>query len=274
MIEANPHVGAWQETLRQARADVAACRPVRAHGRLTRAVGLVLEAVGLRLAVGSDCLVELPPGFAQPTAEAEVVGFSGDRLYLMPRSEVAGLLPGARVYPLEDADGPPGQGSTKRLPVGEGMLGRVVDATGRPLDGLGPLAATRQVTLGAAPINPLTRAPIEHVLDTGVRAINAMLTVGRGQRMGLFAGSGVGKSVLLGMMARYTTRRRHRGRPDRRARPRGQGVHRAHARAPRAWRAPCWSRRRRTLRRCCACRARPTPRAWPSTSATRARTCC
>ncbi|WBY00615.1 flagellar protein export ATPase FliI [Ramlibacter tataouinensis] len=203
--EGNPHVGAWQETLRQARADVAACRPVRAHGRLTRAVGLVLEAVGLRLAVGSDCLVELPPGFAQPTAEAEVVGFSGDRLYLMPRSEVAGLLPGARVYPPEDPGAPPGQDSTKRLPVGDGMLGRVVDATGRPLDGLGPLAATIQVTLGAAPLNPLTRAPIEQVLDTGVRAINAMLTVGRGQRMGLFAGSGVGKSVLLGMMARYTS---------------------------------------------------------------------
>jgi flagellum-specific ATP synthase len=205
VADANPHVAAWQETLRQARADVAACRPVRAHGRLTRAVGLVLEAVGLRLPVGSDCLVELPPGFPQATAEAEVVGFSGDRLYLMPRTEVAGLLPGARVYPLEGAGGPPGQGSTKRLPVGEGMLGRVVDATGRPLDSLGPLTATRQVTLGAAPLNPLSRAPIASVLDTGVRAINAMLTVGRGQRMGLFAGSGVGKSVLLGMMARYTT---------------------------------------------------------------------
>src|SRR5205085_4642006 len=116
---ANPHLAAWQDTLRQARQDVAGCRPVREHGRLTRAVGLVLEAVGLRLPVGSDCLVELPPGSPQAAAEAEVVGFSGDRLYLMPRGEVTGLLPGARVHALEDGSGPPGQGSTKRVPVGE-----------------------------------------------------------------------------------------------------------------------------------------------------------
>ncbi|MDP3616444.1 MAG: FliI/YscN family ATPase, partial [Rhodoferax sp.] len=129
------------------------------------------------------------------------------RIFLMPQSQVDGLLPGARVYALES---PPGRGSgtgprTKRLPVGEGMLGRVVDAAGRPLDALGPLKFAREVALTAAPINPLSRAPIDSVLDVGVRAINALLTVGRGQRMGLFAGSGVGKSVLLGMMARYTS---------------------------------------------------------------------
>ena len=203
---ANPHLKAWKTALGDARVAVATTVPVRTYGRLTRAVGLVLEAVGLRLPVGSDCLIELPPGYPQKTAEAEVVGFAGDRILLMPLSAVDGLLPGARVYAL---DSYAGQGSgagprTKRLPVGDGMLGRVVDAAGRPLDGLGPLNFSREVPLTAEPINPLMRAPIDQVLDVGVRAINAMLTVGRGQRMGLFAGSGVGKSVLLGMMARYT----------------------------------------------------------------------
>jgi flagellum-specific ATP synthase len=200
-------LAAWQLALDDARSAVALSVPVRTYGRLTRAVGLVLEAVGLRLPVGSDCLIELPPGYPQKNAEAEVVGFAGDRIFLMPQSEVDGLLPGARVYALASAaDHASGTGPrTKRLPVGEGMLGRVVDAAGRPLDGLGPLDFSREVPLAAAPINPLTRAPIDSVLDVGVRAINGLLTVGRGQRMGLFAGSGVGKSVLLGMMARYTS---------------------------------------------------------------------
>jgi flagellum-specific ATP synthase len=89
--------------------------------------------------------------------------------------------------------------------VGEALLGRVVDGAGNPLDGLGKIDATQSAPLTARPTNPLSRAPIEETLDVGIRAINSMLTVGRGQRMGLFAGSGVGKSVLLGMMARYTT---------------------------------------------------------------------
>jgi flagellum-specific ATP synthase len=206
MAAANPHIAGWQAALDDARTAVSLGVPIRTYGRLTRAVGLVLEAVGLRLPVGSDCLIELPPGYVQKTAEAEVVGFAGDRILLMPLSAVDGLLPGARVYALESPAGASGVGPrTKRLPVGEGMLGRVVDAAGRPLDDLGPLNFELEVPLSRAPINPLTRAPIKDVLDVGVRAINAMLTVGRGQRMGLFAGSGVGKSVLLGMMARYTS---------------------------------------------------------------------
>ncbi len=204
---ANLHRDAWHAALSDASAAVKRSTPVRSYGRLTRAVGLVLEAVGLRCPVGSDCLIELPPGYSQKTAEAEVVGFTGDRFFLMPESPVDGLVPGARVYTVEPptATGNDTGPRTKRLPVGEGMLGRVVDAAGRPLDGLGPLNFSLKVPLGAAPINPLERAPIDQVLDVGVRAINAMLTVGRGQRMGLFAGSGVGKSVLLGMMARYTS---------------------------------------------------------------------
>ncbi|WP_011301214.1 flagellar protein export ATPase FliI [Cupriavidus necator] len=211
-----PHAKHWRHALNKASAGISGLDSKRSCGRLTRAAGLVLEAVGLRLPVGSDCLIELPAGQfsanlgGQRTAEAEVVGFGADRLYLMPQSDVVGLLPGARVYPLEPSPQPEGASSprepgSKRLPVGEGMLGRVVDAAGRPLDGLGPIRAAQEVPLSAEQINPLMRAPIQTVLDTGVRAINGMLTVGRGQRMGLFAGSGVGKSVLLGMMARYTS---------------------------------------------------------------------
>src|SRR6185369_6552085 len=203
----NPHLFSWAAALTDCGARVNRAVPIVTSGRLTRAVGLVLEAVGLQLPVGSDCLIEMPSGHTRQHAQAEVVGFSGERLYLMPQTEVAGLLPGARVFaaPLVHTAGSDVASAAKQLPVGEALLGRVVDAMGRPLDSLGPLNASRKVPLTSAPINPLTRAPIDSVLDVGIRAINAMLTVGRGQRMGLFAGSGVGKSVLLGMMARYTS---------------------------------------------------------------------
>ena len=190
----------------------AATDPVAASGRLTRVTGLVMEAVGLRLAVGSSCSVLLPN--AQPIA-AEVVGFADDRLFLMPASDIYGVTPGARVVPLEPTNEPAEPNAPPRprrraadqarhVPVGPSLLGRVLDSTGKPLDGLGELRAERSVSLHNRPLNPLERAPITKVLDVGIRAINSLTTVGRGQRMGLFAGSGVGKSVLLGMMARYT----------------------------------------------------------------------
>jgi len=190
-----------------------ATTPLMCSGRLTRVTGLVMEAVGLRLAVGSCCTIELPGG---NTVEAEVVGFSDDRLYLMPASDTYGVTPGARVLPMEIPVEKPGISDpprprrraadfAKHVPVGGGLLGRVLDSTGKPLDGRGPLKTEREISLHNRPLNPLERAPISSVLDTGIRAINALLTVGRGQRMGLFAGSGVGKSVLLGMMARYTS---------------------------------------------------------------------
>ncbi|MBP0592870.1 flagellar protein export ATPase FliI [Paraburkholderia sp. LEh10] len=204
-LAGNPHLQAWRSRLNGLRERNQIARPLRACGRLTRAAGLVLEAVGLRLAVGAEVMIELPPGSTRSMAEAEVVGFSGDKLFLMPTTEVAGLLPGARVYPLETAPIADPMAGAKRLPVGWELLGRVVDASGKPLDGFGPLNSRNDAPLTAPAINPLHREPIHRVLDVGVRAINALLTVGRGQRMGLFAGSGVGKSVLLGTMARYTS---------------------------------------------------------------------
>ena len=207
------HPDQWRCFLQSCSDAVASAEPFQRSGSLTRVAGLVMEAVGLRLAVGSGCTVLMPNG---NRVEAEVVGFHGDRLYLMPTNDIFGLSPGAKVIPWESASALPVPGASgmprrrasdrvRHFPVGEGLLGRVVDGAGRPLDGLGPLKAEREAPLANKPINPLDREPIREVLDVGVRAINALLTVGRGQRMGLFAGSGVGKSVLLGMMARYTS---------------------------------------------------------------------
>src|SRR5690606_8301918 len=119
--------------------------------------------------------------------------------------DISGLPPGARIIPGEAAvTGHALTNGARHVPVGDALLGRVLDGAGRPLDDLGPICNASPAPLAGPPINPLSRAPIESVLDVGVRAINGLLTVGRGQRMGLFAGSGVGKSMLLGMMARYT----------------------------------------------------------------------
>lgn len=205
----------WRMQLGIGSRRVAHVESWHATGRVTRATGLVLEATGLRLAVGAACKIEIAPR-QNHWADAEVVGFNGHTLYLMPQSDISGLPPGARVVPVEaglrtqiplpshDTNENPVSGQTRHLPVGDALLGRVLDGAGRPLDDLGPLKRVRPAPLIAEPINPLERAPIDTALDVGVRAINGLLTVGRGQRMGLFAGSGVGKSVLLGMMARYT----------------------------------------------------------------------
>ena len=163
--------------------------PVVAAGKLVRGIGLTLEAVGCQLPVGSQCLVQTIEG----EIEAEVVGFGDDITYLMPTEAVRGIVPGSRVMPLNRQSG---------LPVGMGLLGRVVDGNGQPLDGLGEINAEARAPTTRPPMNPLIRRPINAPMDVGVRAINALNTVGVGQRMGLFAGSGVGKSVLLGMMTR------------------------------------------------------------------------
>lgn len=163
----------------------------KAEGRLTRMVGLTLEAVGLNVMVGDRCLIEDRVN----SLEAEVVGFQDDRVFLMPVQPTSGLRAGARVRPL---------GSATHLVLGDELLGRVVNAFGLPLDGKAPIHARMLASLQGEYINPLHRQPIRQHLDVGIRAINAMLSVGRGQRLGLFAGSGVGKSVLLGMMTRFT----------------------------------------------------------------------
>ncbi|WP_313316156.1 flagellar protein export ATPase FliI [Pulveribacter sp.] len=204
---------AWQDLAAQARARLAEPLPLASHGTLTRLTGLVLEAAGIRAPVGSQCQVRM--GQDGEPVLAEVVGFAGDKAYLMPAGDIHGLSSGASVAPapafvpaLRLGGAPEGDGAAAagvlRLPMGAGLLGRVVDSQGQPLDHGGPLQDVRAEAMDRSPINAMERDPVRQPLDTGVRAINALLTVGRGQRLGLFAGSGVGKSVLLGMMARYT----------------------------------------------------------------------
>ena len=164
-----------------------------AEGRLTRSVGLTLEAVGLNVSVGHQCEVISDDG---RRVEAEVVGFAEDKVFLMPIRRIAGLKPGARVVPV---------GAQKGIRIGPGLLGRVINGLGAPLDNKGPLVGEDRLANMPSEINPLERHPINEPLDVGIRVINGLITVGRGQRLGLFAGSGVGKSVLMGMMTRFTT---------------------------------------------------------------------
>jgi len=191
----------WLEVIDRKEKRITSLPPFRQYGKLTRATGLVMEAVGLKLPIGTLCIVERHSREGVDKVESEVVGFNGQILYLMPLENVDGVLPGARVYAQESGDGAT---KGKQLPLGPELLGRVLDASARPLDGLPTPVTLQHGPLFTPPVNPLLRDPIKNVLDVGVRAINGLLTVGRGQRMGLFAGSGVGKSVLLGMMARYT----------------------------------------------------------------------
>ncbi|MEW8028395.1 MAG: flagellar protein export ATPase FliI [Candidatus Thiodiazotropha sp.] len=180
------------ERLRQYQDRLGGDRGLVVEGRLTRMVGLTLEAIGCRAAIGGQCDVVSSNG---THIEAEVVGFGEESLYLMPTGDIQGLEQGARVIPT---------GRVCEAVVGEQLLGRVIDGAGKPLDGLGPIHNDERRPLTGTSFNPLARTPIREPLDVGVRAINALLSVGRGQRLGLFAGSGVGKSVLLGMMTRYT----------------------------------------------------------------------
>jgi flagellum-specific ATP synthase len=182
----------WAERLAGHRARNAEVQPLQVEGLLSRMVGLTLEAVGCEAPVGARCSVATADG---REVEAEVVGFSGERIFLMPTGDMRGLMPGARVVPVQ---------AVSEVSVGDALLGRVLDGAGRPLDGLGDVACDDLRPLMGVPLNPLRRNAIRDPLDVGVRSINGLLTLGRGQRVGLFAGSGVGKSVLLGMMTRYT----------------------------------------------------------------------
>lgn len=181
----------WRSVLRRYRERLDPGLPFHACGRLKRLVGMTLEAEGCRAPVGMRCLVIDEAS----QIEAEVVGFDGQRTFLVPLDDYRGITPGARVVP---------RSGRHLVEVGRPLLGRVIDGLGRPLDDRGPPGCERRVPLVDPPDHPLNRLPVDQPLDVGVRSINALLTLGQGQRMGLFAGSGIGKSVLLGMMTRFT----------------------------------------------------------------------
>lgn len=161
------------------------------HGRVSRVVGLVMEATGLDVPLGSICRVRPLSGGGEVLAEA--VGFHANGVLLMPFGELEGIHPGSSVEAM---------GRSPHIEVGQGLLGRVLNAMGEPIDDLGPLRRDTRVPLAGVPINPLVRETIDEALVTGVRAIDGPLTLGHGQRVGIFAGSGVGKSSLLGSIAR------------------------------------------------------------------------
>ena len=165
------------------------------HGRATRVVGLVIEATGLEdVALGELCRVT---SFSdERSVLAEVMGFHERGVLLMPLGDLEGIHPGSAVEPM---------GRSFGVDVGPGLLGRVLNGLGHPIDGRGDLGMTSRLALTAEPPNPLARDTITEPLETGVRAVDGMLTLGRGQRVGIFAGSGVGKSTLLGSIARHSS---------------------------------------------------------------------
>ena len=167
--------------------------PTPLAGRVVRVVGLLVESIGPRARVGDICVIAGDRG--ESPLPVEVVGFRDGHLLSVPLGDTAGVRPGARIVL---------RSSCATVPVGPALLGRVVDAFGQPLDQLGPLRGTVQAPIRRAPSNPLSRHPVSTALPTGVRVVDSLLTCGRGQRVGLFGGSGVGKSTLLGMMARGT----------------------------------------------------------------------
>ena len=166
---------------------------IRVNGRVSQVIGVLVEARGPACGVGEIC--EIDCGRNKPPVTAEVVGFRESRTLLMPFGSVSDIRPGCQVV---------ATGSSLRVPVGRSLLGRVLDGLGRPLDGKGPITPEAEVTAAGEPPHPLARQRIEQNLSLGVRAIDGLMSVGRGQRIGIFAGSGVGKSTLLGMMARNT----------------------------------------------------------------------
>ncbi|MBT8423052.1 MAG: flagellum-specific ATP synthase FliI, partial [Gammaproteobacteria bacterium] len=190
---AQKRVSNWLSRLAEYETQVKSSPPPAVEGVLRRVIGMTMEAEGCQAPVGGRCHVVPPDGSRY---EAEVVGFAGEKLFLMPTGEMRGIVPNSRIIPIPRGDD---------ASVGNSLLGRVIDGAGQPLDGLGPLQDCQRVPLAGKTINPLLRQPIREPLDVGIRAINSLLTVGRGQRVGLFAGSGVGKSRLLGMMTKFTS---------------------------------------------------------------------
>lgn len=169
------------------------CVTVRPEGRITKVVGLIAEGDGLGLGIGSLCMIKNDHG---TEIKAEVIGFRDDKVILMPYGDIRGVRSGSRIIPIAD------------LPladVGDELLGRVVDGMGSPIDGKGSFNPTAKYSIYGKPMNPMERKSIDEPIDVGISAINVMITLGRGQRVAIMAGSGVGKSVLMGMMTKHTT---------------------------------------------------------------------
>lgn len=166
---------------------------IRIHGKVTEIIGLVVEGNGPAVSIGELCGI-FPAGSAKPVT-AEVVGFKKGKVLLMPLQTIQGLSPGCKIVSL---------GRKAGVNVGKSLLGRVIDGLGNPIDNKGPIECESDYPIYADPINPLARGRIAEPVDLGIRALNGVLCCGKGQRMGIFAGSGVGKSILLGMMARNT----------------------------------------------------------------------
>jgi flagellum-specific ATP synthase len=164
---------------------------LRYEGRVAQVIGLSIEVEGLRLAVGDLCTIH--PEANGSWITAEVVGFHGDRLIVMPFSDTHGVRPGSSVH---------ARNRGFYVPVGEELLGRVLNGLAQPIDGLGPLGANERYPVTNLPPEALGRRPVNEPLGTGIRAIDSLMTCGKGQRIGIFAGSGVGKSTVLGMLAR------------------------------------------------------------------------
>ena len=165
--------------------------PILANGRITKIIGLVTESKGPVSRLGTIC--DIYPKGNNKKISAEVLGFRENKVLLMPLGEIRGIGPGSKVV---------AKHQNALVKVGNGLLGRVIDGLGRPIDGKGPIVNEEEYPLYNEPVNPLLRKMISQPLDTGIRAINGLLTIGKGQRIGIFAGSGVGKSVLLGMIAK------------------------------------------------------------------------
>jgi flagellum-specific ATP synthase len=171
------------------RQKILSLKTTRTSGRVTQVVGLTIQAVGLDCQIGEVCEIQTSSGVIL----SEVVGFQDDRVLLMPLADMQGIQPGSQVYPIFKAF---------RSPVGTSLLGRVLDGLGQPIDNKEPLGEIMRASTTQAPPKPLDRPPITEPLVTGIRVIDGMLTCGKGQRMGIFAGSGVGKSTLMGAIAR------------------------------------------------------------------------
>ncbi|MEW5768005.1 MAG: flagellar protein export ATPase FliI [bacterium] len=167
--------------------------PIRLGGRVTKVIGLVIESIGPPARIGEICLIRIPS--ESRFIRAEVVGFRGNATLLMPIGDMAGIGPECEVI---------ATGRPLVVPVGEKLKGRILDGIGNPMDGKGPLFCRERRSILADPPDPLRRRRITETLSVGIKAIDGALTIGRGQRVGIFSGSGVGKSTLLGMMARFT----------------------------------------------------------------------